>query len=84
MVIGCILAALEGVSVDFVDQGNGIRLIGEKMSPGEGMIYLLRCTASASVDLKRELEDVPPHGIRQGGLLNLRPILEQFLDDVVS
>ena len=46
------------------------------------MIYLL--DHATPVHLKGELENVPIHSIRQSGFLNLCPILEQFLDDVVS
>ena len=46
------------------------------------MIYLLNHTAP--VHLKGELKNVPIHSIRQSGLLNLCPIFEQFLDDIVS
>ena len=46
------------------------------------MIYLLNHTTP--VHLKGELENVPIHSVRQSCLLNLCPILEQFLDDIVS
>ena len=36
------------------------------------------------MELKGELENVPIHSVRQRGLLDLRSILEQLLDDVVS
>jgi len=92
----CILNALEDVGIDFPNKGgllirknvfnrlNGEETrhqIGQNTSPGE-RIYLLDDTAP--VHLKGELENVPIHGIRQSGLLDLCPILEQFLDDIVS
>ena len=36
------------------------------------------------VHLKGELKNVSIHGVRQGGLLNLRSVFEQFLDNVIS
>jgi len=92
----CILDALEDVSIDFPNKGgllirknvfdslNGKEArhqIGANTSPG-GRIYLLDHTTS--IHLKGELKDMPIHGIRQSGLLNLRSVLEQFLDHVVS
>lgn len=53
----------------------------EQYVTGEG-IYLLDHTAP--VHLKGELKNVPIHGVRQSGLLNLSSVLEQFLDDVIS
>lgn len=92
-----ILNALEDVSVDFPNEGG--LLIGKNVLDslngeeargirswtthhlGEA-IYLLDHTTP--VHLKGELKNVPIHGIRQGGLLNLRSILEQFLDDIIT
>ena len=49
---------------------------------GGEAIYLL--DHATSIHLEGELKDVPLHGIRQRGLLDLRSILEQLLDDVIS
>ena len=46
------------------------------------MIYLLDHTAP--IHLKGKLQDVPLHGVRQSGFLNLCSVLEQLLDDVIS
>jgi hypothetical protein len=91
-----ILNALEDVSVDFPNEGG--LLIGKNVLDslngeeargirswtthhlGEA-IYLLDHTTP--VHLKGELKNVSIHGIRQGGLLNLRSILKQFLDDII-
>ena len=90
-----ILNALEDVSIDFPNKGSLLirknvfdGLNGERVRSkdkirhrGEG-IYLLNHTTP--IHLKRKLENVPIHSVRQCGLLDLRSILEQFLDDVVS
>ena len=46
------------------------------------MIYLL--DHATSIHLKGKLQNVPLHGICQSSFLNLRSILEQLLDDVIS